>query len=63
MSEEERVAHLPERWATSSIQGWDDCIPSVIPADAGIDVASPVSLCPGVHVWCIGVNGLQLPQE
>ena len=50
MSEEERVAHLPERWAMSSLQRRDDCIPSVIPADAGIHVASPVSVHPRVGV-------------
>ena len=39
MNEEERVAHLPERWATRSVTT------PVFPAKAGTHVASPVSVC------------------
>ena len=41
MKQEERVAHLPKRWATSSRSCRDAGIPSVFPAKAGIHVASP----------------------
>ena len=70
MKQEERVAHLPKRWATSSRSCRDAGIPSVFPAKAGIHVASPGlyarELAYRHTLWRDvfgGVNGFHQPQK